>query len=268
MHASQHPQPAAASISALHKYVRSAPEWRTTEIRVVRENYSRGGAIACRHHLPKRSIGAIRAKAAELGLRAPQVSGEEMRARFSAPPQAVTPEVEEMIREAHRMATPGWQARLAEKLGKSRNWLSSHVSNLGLVSPRSMPQKWQKAELQILAEHAGKSAPTVQKHLQAAGFKRTAAAINTQRLRLGIDNEDPDVWTCAELARLLGMNATRVTNWMTSGLLKFDRKTDATASHRMVTRQQFKKFATKNPHLIDLRKVEQTWFKDVMWGAA
>jgi biotin operon repressor len=267
MHASQHTQPAAASISALHKFIRSVPEWRTTEIRVVRENYSRGGAIACRHHLPKRSIGAIRAKAAELGLRAPQVSGEEMRARFSAP-QAVTPELEEMIREAHRMAVPGWQSQLAEKLGKSRNWISSSVSNLGLVSPRTMPQKWQKAELQILAEHAGKSAPTVQKHLQAAGFKRTAAAINTQRLRLGIDRHDPDTWNCGELARLTGISSTTVSKWMDLGHLKFERKSESSSSHRMVTRKQFQKFARVHIHLIDLRKVEQVWFKDVMWGTA
>lgn len=256
---------ATATKSAIHQYIRSAPDWKTTEIRVLREHYNAGGAIACRHHLPKRSLGAIRAKAAELGIRAPQVSSEEMCARFSTP-NNITPELEEQIREAHRSAVPGWHARLAEQLGKNRAWLSAHVSRLGLASPTAPYRKWSKEELQILTEHAEKSAQTVQKHLQAAGYARTAAAINTQRLRLGVDSHDPDLWNCGQLARLLGVSQTTVAKWMTSGLLKFDRKTDAAASHRMVTRQQFKKFATKNPHLIDLRKVEQTWFKDVMWG--
>jgi DNA-binding transcriptional regulator YiaG len=256
-----------ATKSALHQYIRSAPDWKTTEIRVLREHYNKGGAIACRHQLPKRSIQAIRAKASELGIRAPQVSGEEMRARFSAP-KIITPELEEMIREAHRLAIPGWHARLAEKLGKSRPWLSAHVSRLGLASPRTAPMRWTKEEVQILTEHAEKSAETVQKHMKAAGYARTAAAINTQRLRIGVDRHDPDTWNCGELARLIGVSSTTVSKWMDLGHLKFERKSESSSSHRMVTRKQFQKFARVHIHLIDLRKVEQVWFKDVMWGTA
>lgn len=270
MHQVHHRQPqhqATAIKSVLHQYIRSAPAWKTTEIRVLREHYNAGGAIACRHHLPKRSLMAIRAKAAEIGLRAPQASAEEMRARFSTP-NNITPDLEELIREAHRTALPGWHARLAEQIGKSRPWVSAHASRLGLVCPRTASKQRSKEEVRILTEYAGKSAQTVQKHLQAAGYSRTAASINTQRLRINIDNHDPDTWNCGELARLLGVSSTTVAKWMTDGHLKFDRKSDSSSSHRMVTRKQFKKFALVHIHLIDLRKVEQVWFKDVMWGAA
>jgi hypothetical protein len=59
-----------------------------------------------------------------------------------------------------------------------------------------------------------------------------------------------------------------VSKWMDLGHLKFERKSESSSSHRMVTRKQFQKFARVHIHLIDLRKVEQVWFKDVMWGTA
>lgn len=242
-------------------------DWTTTEVAVLRTHYQAGGAMECRRHLPKRSLTAIAHKAHELGIRAPHIAKLQFLKNSPALPETC----DDILRTWAKSGQHGWRKRAAEDVGRSASWVSARLRKLGLgqnISNSAMSD-WRPREIEILQEFGHLTAESIAKHLAAEGFKRTHGAIHTKSVRLGIDRTDPDRWTVTELSRLCGVSSVTALRWVDEHGLKSTRKGNNERSHRIVSRRDFRAWVKQTgAERIDLFKVDQSWFKDVMWGAA
>lgn len=242
---------------------RKVTPWLMPEITLLKKSYPDEGPIATANKLPGRTPGAVKLKANKLGLKAPK----NLSAKPGTPIHS-TPEIDGMIRLAHRTAEPGWQGRLSEQIGHSAAWISKQCARLGLQSKFVRAPAWSKEELSLLEEHAHLKPATIARKLRTAGFIRSEGAIVRQISFQGYDRHDPDTWTLKELSNLMGVSTHVTTKWVDTYGLHHTRGNGTTRPHHHITRTELRRWIKLNSDLIDLRKVDQVWFKDVMWGAA
>jgi hypothetical protein len=152
--------------------------WTTTELAVVREHYPSGGVLACCERLPQRSVAAIYEKARQLGLSHPRAAWVPSR-----------PEIDAAIRAAY--AEPHYDkgplGEVARRFGLPRQWVKRRALALGLTKTKRKEPPWSDAELALLERHAAKHPTVIARHLRAAGFPRSAAAVINKRKRLRLD---------------------------------------------------------------------------------
>lgn len=265
--AARQAKPARPNVSAMNYSNRANnSDWTTTEVAVLRTHYPIGGALECRRHLPKRSLTAIAHKASHLGIKAPHQHVQRFHAATALPEDH-----DNILRAWSRSGEHGWRSKAAAALGRSNSWVSLRLRKLGIAQniSNSAMAHWQPREIEILQEFGHLNAESIAKRLAAEGFKRTQGAIHTKSVRLGIDRTDPDRWTVAELSRLCGVSSVTALRWVDEHGLKSTRQGNNERGHRIVSRRDFRAWVKQTgAERIDLFKVEQSWFKDVMWGAA
>lgn len=252
-----------SSPSSICAHIRQSPSWTTVEVAKLKAAYAQGGIHAAAAVLPGRGEGAIRSQAARHGIKSPYSPRSAISAKkFSSP------EIDALIIAAHREGAVGWKGRLSLSLGCSGAWVSSRAAQLGLQATFTREPVWSAEELAIVAENAHQHCDTISRKLSQAGYKRSMGAVKRQVCLHGFDRHDPDAWTGTELGKLMGVSCHMVYKWMDSHGLKHTLGDGDTRPHRTTRRDDFKRWAIKNIDLIDLRKVDQVWFKDVMWGRA
>ena len=247
----------------VHRPVRGP--WLTTEVAILHSLYPHGGSAAVRAMLPHRTLEAIRGKGGSLRIKChrPSTLGKFMPRRYEN-----SDAIDLAIRDCYgRAMRKGDMKALAERIGRPAWWVQKRATTLGVTrNSRTRPDAWTAPELALLERWSAGDLKMIARKLREAGFARTPTAIAVQLKRRKIDRTDPDAWSATQLGLLFGVNAKTVADWIERrGLLA--RKVAWGPAGRFVVRtSELRRWIKANPAYVDLRRVDQPWFWDVMFG--
>lgn len=237
--------------------------WLTTEVAAIRAHYQTGGAPAVRSVLPHRTLASIRAKASEMGIRCarPSTLGHSF-ARVYPPSEAV----DMAIRDGYLRATKKGDVKaLADRIGRPAWWVQKRAAKFGLTRcNRTRLDAWTPAEVALLEKWRMAQLPVIRRKLAEAGFARTEAGIAVQLKRRQIDRTDPNAWSATQLGQLFGVNPATVADWVDRRGLP-GRKADGRTGAFSIRRTDLRLWIKRNPQWVDLRRVDQAWFWELMF---
>lgn len=181
-----------------------------------------------------------------------------------------TDQIDQLIRESylnHQDAKmrPGLP-RLAKKVGMPQWALKKRARDLGLARTKEL--HWSERELEILARYAWMSDERIRLKLKAAGFVRSVTGIHLKLKRMGFKH-DGNFYSANSLAQGLGIDSHAVTRWIRSGHLKAKLRGTARTEQQngdiyLIHEKDVRQFILAHPTDIDLRKVDQLWFLDLI----
>ena len=157
--------------------------------------------------------------------------------------------------------------RLLAKMVCIPHWaLKKRARELGLARTKEKP--WSEPELQILERYAWMSDERIRLKLKAAGYSRTVTGIHLKLKRMRF-KEGMSFYSANGLAQALGIDNHTVARWIRAGHLKAKRRgTERTEQQGgdtyLIHEKDVRWFILKHPTDIDLRKVDQLWFLDVI----
>ena len=179
-------------------------------------------------------------------------------------------QIDQFIREIylnHRATKTRLGIRLlAKKVGVPHWALKKRARELGLSRTKETP--WSERELEILARNAWMSDERIRLKLKAAGYARTATAIHLKLKRLKFKH-DGSFYSANGLAQALGIDSHAVTRWIKSGHLKAKFRGTARTELQngdiyLIHEKDVRRFILEHPTDIDLRRVDQLWFLDLL----
>ena len=181
-----------------------------------------------------------------------------------------TDQIDHLIREIY-LSPPRAKTRpgirlLAKKVGMPHWALKKHARELGLARTKELP--WSERELEILFRYAWMSDERIRLKLKAAGYARTVTGIHLKLKRMRFKH-DGSFYSATGLPQALGIDSHAVTRWIKSGHLRAKfRGTARTAQQNgdiyLIHEKDVRRFILEHPTEIDLRKVDQLWFLDVL----
>ncbi len=179
-------------------------------------------------------------------------------------------QIDQSIREIYQ-TRPGAKThpgirRLAKKVGMPHWALKKRARELGLA--RTKEQRWSEPELKILARYAWMSDERIRLKLKAAGYARTLTGVHLKLKRMRF-KQDIGFYSANGLARALGIDNHTITRWIRAGHLKAKhRGTERTGQQGgdiyLIHEKDVRRFILEHPTDIDLRKVDQLWFLDLI----
>jgi hypothetical protein len=179
-------------------------------------------------------------------------------------------QVDQLIREVylnHRDAKSRLGIRpLARRVGMPHWALKKRARELGLARTKELP--WSEPELEILSRYAWMSDERIRLKLKAAGYARTVTAIHLKLKRMRFKH-DGNFYSARSLAQALGIDPHAVTRWIKSGHLKAklrgtERGPQQNGDIYLIHEKDVRRFILEHPTDIDLRKVDQLWFLDLI----
>ncbi len=181
-----------------------------------------------------------------------------------------TEQIDQRIREIYlshpdAKSRPGIQL-LAKQVGIPHWALKKRARELGVARTKEKP--WSEPELEILERYAWMSDERIRLKLKAAGYSRTVTAIHLKLKRMRF-KEGVSFYSANGLAQALGIDNHTVARWIRAGHLKAKRrKTERTEQQGgdiyLIHEKDVRRFILKHPTDIDLRKVDQLWFLDLI----
>lgn len=152
------------------------------------------------------------------------------------------------------------------RFGRTRGYLRRRAEELNLpLRQVKRHSKWSEEEQRILERNAHLSCEAIQKRLVNEGYKRTISAIR-DRITLHNLRQGTPYFRQEELVQYLGVSAQKVRRWMQEGLIRCQRmQTNSPTDPRLVHRNEVRRFVQRNPMAIDLRRVDQLWFLDIVF---
>jgi len=104
--------------------------------------------------------------------------------------------------------------------------------------------------------------------LKAAGYSRTVTGIHLKLKRMGFKH-DGSFYSARGLAQALGIDSHAVTRWIRRGHLKAKlrgtaRTVEQNGDIYLIHEKDVRRFIFAHPSDIDLRKVDQLWFLDLI----
>ena len=181
-----------------------------------------------------------------------------------------TDQIDRLIRETYhnrREAKTRFNIRpLAKKVGMPPWALKKRARELGLARTKELP--WSEAELGILARYAWMSDERMRLKLKAAGYSRTVTGIHLKLKRMRFKH-DGSFYSAYSLAQALGIDPHAVTRWIKSGHLQAKFRGTARGPQQngdsyLIQEKDVRRFILEHPTEIDLRKVDQLWFLDLV----
>jgi len=154
---------------------------------------------------------------------------------------------------------------LAKKVGIPHGALKKRAR------PGSGPHQelpWSEPELTILERYAWMSDDRIRLKLKAAGYSRSATGIHLKLRRMQFKH-DPSFYSANGLAQALGIDSHAVSRWIRSGHLKAKFRGTARVKQQngdiyLIHEKDVRRFIVEHPTNIDLRKVDQLWFLDLI----
>src|SRR5436190_1385098 len=181
-----------------------------------------------------------------------------------------TAQIDQRLREIyfshpHAKARPGIR-HLAEQVAIPHWALKKRARELGLARTKEKP--WSEPELAILARYAWMSDERILLKLKAAGYARTVTGIHLKLKRMRFKC-DPNFYSGKGLAQALGIDSHVVTRWIKSGHLRAQFRGTARGEPQggdiyLIREKDVRGFVLEHPTEIDLRKVDQLWFLDLI----
>ncbi len=155
---------------------------------------------------------------------------------------------------------------LAKKVGVPHWALKKRARELGLARTKELP--WSEAELAILSRYAWMSDERIRLKLKAVGYTRTVTGIHLKLKRMRFKH-DSSFYSACSLAQALGIDPHAVTRWIKSGHLKAKFRGTARGPRQngdsyVIQEKDVRRFILEHPTDIDLRKVDQLWFLDLI----
>ena len=181
-----------------------------------------------------------------------------------------TDQIDQLIREIylnHREPKSRSGIRLLSKKVGMPHWaLKKRARELGLARTKELP--WSERELEVLARYAWMSDERIRLKLKAAGYARTVTGIHLKLKRMGFKH-DGSFYSANGLAQALGIDSHAVTRWIKSGHLKAKLRGTARTEQQngdtyLIHEKDVRRFILAHPTDIDLRKVDQLWFLDLI----
>ena len=181
-----------------------------------------------------------------------------------------TDQIDQLIREIYlsqRDARTRMGIRpLARKVGMPHWALKKRARELGLARTKELP--WSEPELAILARYAWMTDERIRLKLKAAGYARTVTAIHLKLKRMKF-KQDGSFYSAYSLAQALGIDPHAVTRWIKGGHLKAKSRGTARTPQQngdsyIIQERDIRRFILDHPTDIDLRKVDQLWFLDLI----
>jgi len=181
-----------------------------------------------------------------------------------------TSEIDQLIKEVY-LRNPGAKTRpgirmLARKVGIPHWALKKRARELGLTRTKEKP--WSEPELEILARYAWMSDERIRLKLKAVGYSRTVTGINLKLRRMKFKH-DSSFYSANGLAQALGIDSHVVSRWIRCGRLKAKLRGTARGERQngdiyLIRERDVRRFILEHPTEIDLRKVDQLWFLDLI----
>jgi hypothetical protein len=181
-----------------------------------------------------------------------------------------TDQIDQLVREIY-LDAPGAKTRpgvrlLAKKVGMPHWALKKRARELGLARTKELP--WSESELEVLARYAWMSDERIRLKLKTAGYARTVTAIHLKLKRMRFKH-DGNFYSACSLAQALGIDPHVVTRWIKSGHLKAKLRGTARTEQQngdsyLIQEKDVRRFILEHPTDIDLRKVDQLWFLDLI----
>jgi hypothetical protein len=181
-----------------------------------------------------------------------------------------TDQIDQFVREIY-LNPPDAKTRpgirlLAKKVGMPHWALKKRARDLGLARTKELP--WSEPELEILARYAWMSDERIRLKLKAAGYARTATAIHLKLKRMRFKH-DGSFYSANGLAQALGIDSHAVTRWIKGDHLKAKVRGTARTEQQngdiyLIHEKDVRRFILEHPTDIDLRKVDQLWFLDLI----
>ena len=155
---------------------------------------------------------------------------------------------------------------LAERLGMPHWALKKRARELGLARTKELP--WSEPELAILSRYAWMSDERIRLKLKAVGYTRTVTGIHLKLKRMRFKH-DGSFYSANSLAKALGIDPHAVTRWIKSGHLRARLRGTARSPLQngdsyVIQEKDIRRFILEHPTEIDLRKVDQLWFLDLI----
>jgi hypothetical protein len=241
------------------------PRWSVEELRVLRERYPVGGALACVPFLPARHENTIRSKANKLGIR------HNAQYARQAPSDDL---LDAAIRKLYAKGKPaaGQMAKLCARYDRPRQWVRSRAIKLGAIV-HIRGRNWTANEDAILRELAGFGPRKMQKALIRAGYAdRTEPAIAERCRRFAISNRverDPDIYSANDVAELLGEDAHRILGWLSRGGLRGRAEHDPKTGRVMrwnITRKDLRAWMIRHPQEWLPGRCDRYWLVEILAG--
>jgi DNA-directed RNA polymerase specialized sigma24 family protein len=173
----------------------------------------------------------------------------------------ITPEIREHLRReyhgdrARRVAVVDYLQRISGRT-LSRAAIQAEASRLGLTHDVRRP--WTPEEDEWLREHAGERSI----HGMARHLGRSYASVQCRCKRLCLLMRVSSGYNQGELAQAFGVDPSTVARWMRRGLLG---KTHGQNPVRVMESNVIT-FVRQYPHEYDLRRVDQVWYKALVFG--
>jgi len=181
----------------------------------------------------------------------------------------ITAEADARIRDLYRQAPEnGAVARVARELGLPRWKVTRHAISKGYIAKTSKSPDWEPEEESILREYAHRSPENIQKHLAAAGFKRSTTGIVLKRKRLFLPSQLPG-YSGRQLAKGLGEDEHFVTRAITEGRLAAERRGTRRVPAQggdawYILPDAIRRFIKDYLETIDFRKVDKFFVVDIL----
>ena len=181
-----------------------------------------------------------------------------------------TDQIDRLIRESYHNRqnerTRFSVRALAKKVGMPHWALKKRARELGLARTKELP--WSERELEILGRYAWMSDERIRLKLKAAGWSRTVTGIHLKLKRMRFKH-DGSFYSAYSLAKALGIDPHAVTRWIKSGHLKAKFRGTARGPQQngdsyLIQEKDVRRFILEHPTDIDLRKVDQLWFLDLI----
>lgn len=173
---------------------------------------------------------------------------------------AWTEERDQVVREAYQAGTnksllSAALTRATAKLAVPRYIVRFRASELGLTHDTRRP--WTAAERAIVEQWAGsKSLPWIVRRLPGRSLTGLRAFMGNNRLRWKVEAG----YSMGDVVRILGVSFLTVQKWRDSGLL--------VVKAGRVSEGSLRRLVFEHPELYTLRKVDEVWFKGVVFPSA
>lgn len=171
-----------------------------------------------------------------------------------------TPELRDELRRAYCGKKGELTAalnRLHRKTGWPRHAFKAEAIRLGLTT-FDHRRFWTGEEIDYLREKLGVISVT----RIARNLGRTVLSVESKAEKLGISRRVSEGYNMADLQVVFGESAHKVRRWMERGMFGKVHKNNG----KRINEENVVRFLRRYPHEYDLRRVDQEWFKGMVFG--
>jgi len=260
-------------------------KWTKRELGILRRRIAEESADEVARRL-NRTPGAIQCKARQLGLATRRARAQrpclDCGAMLDAGPWAkycddcrprhrgkgrkyvVTAAVEAVLRDLYDSNIPGRCGEVAAEIHWPEWAVKRAARELGLTRPWPRDRRnWTAMETAFVWRWAGRRSP----EWMARRLNRGVTSIILKINRLHLSRRIREGYTARDLASLLGVDGKTICRWIAAGWIEARRQGTASPSDPWIIEEAaLMPFIREHRADIDLRKVNQEWFLDLVLG--